>query len=166
MPNISDSMLKMFIHESKQARVVLECAEGIDLDFMPREGMRNLKELANHLAQIPLMDPSVYRGEIENMEQIQAREKELLRDDIAGMISVFDEGVESVKTQFTGMSDEEFLAATMQPFYEQKEKRPWEYYFAEFTTHISMHKMQLWMYLKLAGADVNMMTYYGVPGEA
>ena len=166
MPKISDVMLKMFAHESKQARVVLECAKGIDLDFMPKEGMRSLKTLANHLAQIPLMDPTMYRGEIENMEQAQSKEKELSRNDIDGIISVFDEGVEMVKKQFTGMSDDEYLAATLQPFYEQKEKKSWEYYFAEFTTHISMHKMQLWMYLKLAGADVNMMTYYGVHGES
>ena len=166
MPNVSDVMLKMFLHESKQARVVLECARGIELDFVPKEGMRPLKTLANHLAQIPLMDPAMYRGEIENADQAQTREKELTRDEIDGIISVFDEGVESVKKQFTGMSDDEFLKANLQPFYEQNEKKGWEYYFAEFTTHISMHKMQLWMYLKLAGADVNMMTYYGVPSDS
>ncbi|MFW9889159.1 MAG: hypothetical protein ACFFER_13320 [Candidatus Thorarchaeota archaeon] len=166
MPNISDVMLKMFLHECKQARVVLECAKGLDFDFVPKEGMRPLKTLANHLAQIPSLDPAMYRSEIENMEQAQAREHELSREDIDSIITVFDEGVESVKEQFTGMSDDEYLAANLQPFYEQKEKKSWEYYFAEFTTHISMHKMQLWMYLKLAGADVNMMTYYGVPSES
>jgi uncharacterized damage-inducible protein DinB len=165
MPKISDVMLKMFLHESKQARVVLECARGIDLDFVPKEGMRPLKSLANHLAQIPSLDLAMYRGELENMEQAQEREQELSRDDIDNIISVFDEGIELVEKQFTGMSDDEYLAATLQPFYEKKEKKSWEYYFAEFTTHISMHKMQLWMYLKLAGADVNMMTYYGVPSE-
>ncbi|MHA2142870.1 MAG: hypothetical protein ACXADF_16265 [Candidatus Thorarchaeota archaeon] len=166
MTNISDVMLKMFIHESKQARVVLECAKGTDLDFVPKEGMRPLKALANHLAQIPTMDPSMYRREIENGEQAQEKEKELWRDEIDSIISVFDNGVELVKKQFTGMSNDEFLAATLQPFYEQKEKKSWEYYFAEFTTHVSMHKMQLWMYLKLAGVDVNFLTYYGVPSES
>jgi uncharacterized damage-inducible protein DinB len=166
MPKISDVMLKMFAHESKQARVVLECAKGIGLDFVPKEGMRSLKTLANHLAQIPSMDPAMYRGEIENVEQAQAKEKELSRDDIDSIILVFDEGVELVKKQFTGMPDDEYFAPTLQPFYEQTEKKSWEYFFAEFTTHISMHKMQLWMYLKLAGANVNMMTYYGVPSES
>jgi hypothetical protein len=166
MTKISDVMLDMFVHESKQARVVLECAKDADLDFTPKEGMRTLKSLANHLAQIPSMDPFMYRGVIGNIEQAQAREKELWRDDIDSIISLFDKGIESVKGQFEGMSDDEFLAANLQPFYERKEKKSWAYYFAEFTTHVSMHKMQLWMYLKLAGIDVNMMTYYGVPSES
>ena len=164
MAKISEVMLNMFVHESKQARVVLECAKNTDLDFTPKEGMRPLKSLANHLAQIPSMDPFMYRGVIENGEQAQAREKELWREDIDSIISLFDKGIESVKGQFEGMSDEEFLTANLQPFYEPKKKKSWAYYFAEFTTHVSMHKMQLWMYLKMAGVDVNMMTYYGVQG--
>ncbi|MHA2118375.1 MAG: hypothetical protein ACW98J_05615, partial [Candidatus Thorarchaeota archaeon] len=120
MAKISDVMLDMFVHESKQARVVLECAKNTDLDFTPKEGMRSLKSLANHLAQIPSMDPFMYRGVIENGEQAQAREKELWRDDIHSIISLFDKGIESVKGQFEGMSDEEFLTANLQPFYEPK----------------------------------------------
>ncbi len=164
MVKISYVMLKMFIHESKQARVVLECVKGAELEFVPREGMRPMKALANHLAQIPFMDPTMYRGEIENGEQAQAKEKELWRDGVDDIISIFDDGVESVKNQFTGMSNDEFLAESLQPFYDQKGKKTWAYYFAEFTTHVSMHKMQLWMYLKMAGVEVNMMTYYGVHG--
>ncbi len=165
MPKISDVMLNMFLHESNQAKVVLECAKNTDLNFVPKEGMRPLIALANHLAQIPSMDPYMYRGEIADAEQAQAREKELWRDGIDRIISVFDEGVESVKMYFKDMSDDEFLKANLRPFYEQKEKKSWGHYFAEFTTHIAMHKMQLWMYLKMAGVAVDMMTYYGITSE-
>ncbi len=59
------------------------------------------------------------------------------------------------------MSEKEFFAKTLKPFYQQGDAKNWTYYMPEFITHLAMHKMQLWMYLKLAGADVNMMTYYG-----
>lgn len=165
MTKISDVMLNVFKHEASQARVVLDAAKDADMNFVPKEGMRTLKVLANHLAQIPLLDPSMYRGEIENVEQAQAKEKELWRDSLEDMTALFDDGIKSVEKFFDGMSDDEFMKKDLQPFYASDAKKSWTYYFAEFTTHISMHKMQLWMYLKLAGADVNMMTYYGVPRE-
>ncbi len=59
------------------------------------------------------------------------------------------------------MPDEEFFAKTLKPFYESGPMRSWANYMPEFITHLAMHKMQLWMYLKLAGVEVNMMTYYG-----
>lgn len=166
MTKISDVMLNMFKHEAAQAHVVLGAAQDIDMTYMPIEGMRTLKALANHLAQIPTLDPSMYRAEIEDGEQAQAKEKELWRDELDDIIALFNDGIKSVEAYFDGMSDDAFMEANLQPFYMKDEKKSWAYYFAEFTTHISMHKMQLWMYLKLAGANVNMMTYYGVQGDS
>jgi uncharacterized damage-inducible protein DinB len=161
MSSVIDVLLKVFEHEAAQARCVLAAVKGMDLEFTPKEGMRNLGALANHLAQIPLLDPSFYIGEIADMEQAQMREKELNRNTLEEMLAVFDEGVESVKKRFTGMLEKEFFAKTLKAFYEKGEAKNWAYYMPEFITHIAMHKMQLWMYLKLAGAEVNMMTYYG-----
>ena len=161
MTSVVDVLLKVFDHEAQQARCVLAAIKNTDLDFIPQEGMRPLKALANHLVQIPLLDPIMYVQEISDMKQSQAQGKELNRDTVEEMLVVLDEGVEAVKKRFAGMSEKEFFAKTLKPFYEQGDAKNWAYYMPEFITHIAMHKMQLWMYLKLAGAEVNMMTYYG-----
>jgi len=134
-------------------------------DFVPCTGMRPLITLVNHLAQIPLMDPSVYSSQLGNEEAIQNREKELHRTDINGALGVFDEGIKSVEKRFNKMTEEEFLEKNLRPFYESGDTKNWAYYLPEMTRHIAMHKMQLWMYLKLSGLEVNMMTYYGLADE-
>ena len=161
MSTIIEVLLKVFEHEAQQARCVLAVIKHADLEFTPKEEMRSLGALANHLAQIPLLDPTMYTQEIADVKQAQAREKELNRDTLEEMLAVFDEGIEAVKKRFSGMSEKEFFAKTLKPFYEQGEAKSWAFYMPELITHIAMHKMQLWMYLKLAGAEVNMMTYYG-----
>lgn len=161
MSKTVDVLLAAFEHEAKQARVVIATIQDTDMEYSPQEGMRTLGELANHLAQIPLLDPAMYAQEIPDVEHARAREKELHRKDLDGILTVFDEGVQAVKQRFTGMTDKEFFAKTLKPFYEKTEKN-WAYYLPEFISHIAMHKMQLFMYLKLAGVKVDMMTYYGV----
>ena len=161
MPSAVEVLLNVFEHETSQARCVLAAIQDTDMKYTPMKGMRTLGALANHLAQIPLLDPSMYAQEIKDVEQARAREKELNRSKLADILALFDEGIKVVKTRFSGMSEKEFFAKTLKPFYEQGPEKNWAYYMPEFITHIAMHKMQLWMYLKLAGAKVNMMTYYG-----
>ncbi len=161
MASIVDVLLGVFEHEAGQARCVLAAIQDTDMKFSPKKGMRTLGELANHLAQIPTLDPSMYSHEITDVEQARVREKELNRKKLADILAVFDEGIKAVKDRFTGMADETFFAKTLKPFYETGPEKNWAYFMPEFITHIAMHKMQLWMYLKLAGANVNMMTYYG-----
>lgn len=161
MPSTVEVLLNVFEHEADQARCVLEAIQDHDMKYSPKEGMRTLGEVANHLAQIPLLDPAMYAHEIKDLEQARAREKELTRTKLAEILAVFDEGIKTVKKRFSGMAEKEFFAKTLKPFYEQGPEKNWAYFMPEFITHIAMHKMQLWMYLKQAGADVNMMTYYG-----
>ncbi|MFW9800284.1 MAG: hypothetical protein ACFFD9_07605 [Candidatus Thorarchaeota archaeon] len=161
MNNIAKVLMDNLRHEAKQARVVLETAGGVELDFVPSEGMRTLRELANHLAQIPKNDPMVYSAEIKDDEGIQEMEKKLWRDELAEMTKVLDEGMDEAEARFVGMSDADFLDKKLKPFYEEGPAKNWAYYLPEMIAHIVMHKMQLWMYLKLAGANVDMHTYYG-----
>ncbi|MFX1319173.1 MAG: DinB family protein [Promethearchaeota archaeon] len=163
MPSVVDVLLSVFEHEADQARCVLAAIQDMDMKYTPKEGMRPLSELANHLAQIPLLDPSMYAHEIKDVEQARVREKELNRTKLADILALFDKGIKSVKTRFADMSEKEFFAKTLKPFYEQGPEKNWAYFMPEFITHMAMHKMQLWMYLKLAGAKVDMMTYYGHP---
>jgi uncharacterized damage-inducible protein DinB len=161
MSSTVEVLLTVFEHEADQARCVLEAIQDQDMKYSPLEGMRTLGEVANHLAQIPLLDPAMYAHEIKDVDQARAREQELNRTKLTEILAVFDEGVKAVKKRFSGMAEKKFFAKTLKPFYEQGSEKAWDYYMPEFITHIAMHKMQLWMYLKLAGADVNMMTYYG-----
>jgi uncharacterized damage-inducible protein DinB len=161
MPSIIEVLLESFGLEAKQARCVLDVVKDTDLKFTPKEDLRPLGALANHLAQIPLIDPSLFVSELDTMEKAQAREKELNRKTVKEMLAVFDEGIAAVKNRFTGMKEKEFFAENLQPFYESGPPKSWANFLPDIITHIAMHKMQLWMYLKLAGAKVNMMTYYG-----
>jgi uncharacterized damage-inducible protein DinB len=147
--------------EAKQARCVLSVIKDTQLSYTPKERMRTLGELANHLAQIPHLDPSFFNGEISDFEDARAHEKKMNRETVTDIITIFDEGIESVKNRFSTMTEDVFFAKTLKAFYEQGPKRNWAHYLPEIITHIAMHKMQLWMYLKLTGAKVNMMTYYG-----
>ncbi|MFX1560414.1 MAG: hypothetical protein ACFFBL_07485 [Promethearchaeota archaeon] len=165
MTSIVDVLMDSFKHEARQARVVIDKARIANYDFVPSKGMRTLKELVNHLAQIPLMDPAVYSSELDSEEAFKKRERDLYREDIDSALEVYDEGTESVMKRFSKMSEEDLLEKNLQPFYEAGEKRNWAYYIPEMTRHIAMHKIQLWMYLKLDGLDVNMMTYYGIDTE-
>ena len=160
-----DILMDSFKHEARQARVVIDKARMTNSDFIPTKGMRSLIDLVNHLAQIPLMDPAVYSNELESEEAFQKREKELYSVDIDGVLSMFDEGIKNTEKRFRNMSEKEFLKKNLQPFYESGEKKNWAYYIPEMTRHLAMHKMQLWMYLKLSGLKVDMMTYYGIVTE-
>ncbi len=165
MTGIIDVLMDSFKYEARQARVVINKAKLAKHDFVPTKGMRSLIDLVNHLAQSPLMDPAVYSSELKSVEAAQKREGELYRKDIEGALDVFDEGIERAIQRFSNMSDKELLEKRLLPFYETGERKNWAYYISEMTRHLAMHKMQLWMYLKLNGLDVNMMTYYGIDTE-
>ncbi|MFW9787554.1 MAG: hypothetical protein ACFFE2_10225 [Candidatus Thorarchaeota archaeon] len=165
MTDLVDVLLDSFKHEARQARVVIDKAKMATSDFVPVKGMRSLVDLVNHLVQIPHLDPAVYSSELDSDEAIQKREKELRRNDISDALNLFDEGITSAEKRFSSMPDKEVLEKNMKPFYETGDSKNWAYYIPEMTRHLAMHKMQLWMYLKLSGLDVDMMTYYGVVTE-
>ncbi|RDE12578.1 MAG: hypothetical protein C4K47_07515 [Candidatus Thorarchaeota archaeon] len=162
MVTIASVLLDGFTHEAKQVRVVIEATQGVDPKFQAKQGMRTLVQLSNHLAQSPQMDLAVLLGEIAKPEQAQAMEKKLNRDSLPDILKVFDQGVDSVSKYVKKLTDKEILDPKVKPFYEQGPPKRWVDYLQELTTHMAMHKMQLWMYLKLAGKQVDMMTYYGV----
>lgn len=161
MKSIIEVLLHSFELEAKQARCVLNVIQDADLKYSPKEGLRPLSDLANHLAQVPLIDPSLFDGELDDVDKARAREKELNRSTVKEILAVFDKGVAAIKKQFTGMAEKEFFAETLKPFYDSGPAKSWANFLPEIITHIAMHKMQVWMYLKLSGANVNMMTYYG-----
>jgi hypothetical protein len=165
MAKIANVLLNVFNHEAQQARVVLMTAKSMDLNFVPKQGMRAMREVANHVAQIPSLDPAMYCQEIKSIEEAQVFEKKLVRDSVDEMAKIFDDGVNKVNARFSKMTDVQLMKETLQPCYSKGSPKSWAQYLPELTTHLVMHKMQLWMYLKLAGANVDMMTYYGVEAK-
>lgn len=163
MGKLSQILVGTLERESLQARFVLAAAKDVDLTFSPYEGMRPLLDLANHLAQIPSIDFKFFSNEFKTFEEVHEWEKKLHRSDITSLLAVFDEGIETLKKYFKNLSDKEILEKKLKAFYEEGPEKDWAHYLPEMTTHIAMHKMELWMYLKLAGAPVSMWTYYGVP---
>lgn len=157
----------MLEHESNQTKFVLEAAKTADLKFAPREEMRPLIDLANHIAQIPLIDLMFYSMEFNTFEEVQAMEKELRKESIGELLKVYDQGIVKIKEFISKLSDEHLLENNLKVhlsvFYQDGSEKSWSHYIPEITTHLAMHKMQLWMYLKLAGAPVSWWTYYGIP---
>lgn len=162
MTRLTETLSEMFERESQQVRFVLEAAENADPNFIPYEGMRSLLDLANHVAQIPTLDFKFYTKELETFEEVNEWEKKLARSNIHESLTVFDEGVDNLLTYIKGLSDEQILEKNLKAFYEQGSDKNWAHYLPEITTHLAMHKMQVWMYLKLEGQPVSMWTYYGV----
>jgi hypothetical protein len=162
MGTISKLLLNMLEHESSQTRFVLAAAKETDLSFTPKEGLRPLNDLVNHIAQIPLIDLRFYSMEFKKFEEVQASEKELRKDSIDELLIVYDQGIEKIKKFISKLTDEQLLENNLKAFYQNGPEKSWSHYIPEITTHLAMHKMQLWMYLKLAGAHVSMWTYYGI----
>ena len=164
---ISSILLDMLTNESKQTRHVLESAKHVDLQFTPKAGIRPISDLANHIAQIPLIDLKFYSMEFKTLAEVQATEISGRKNSIDEMLIVYDQGIEKIKAFISKLSDEQLLEnnlkVTLSLFYQDRPEKSWSHYIPEITTHLAMHKMQLWMYLKLTGAPVNMMTYYGIP---
>lgn len=163
MDTIPSILLNMLEHESSQARFVLASVKDVDMQFTPMDSLRTLDDLANHLALSPLIDFYCYTKKFQEVEQIQEMEKQLKSDNIEGMLKVFDKGIGIIKEHISALSNNQALEENLKAVYEQGPDRNWTHYLPEITTHLAMHKMQLWMYLRLAGAPVSMWTYYGVP---
>jgi uncharacterized damage-inducible protein DinB len=163
MGTISKLLLDMLEHESNQARFVLDATKEANLNFAPKEELRPLIDLVNHIAQIPLIDFKFFSTEFKTFEEVRAMEKDLRQETIGEMLTVYDQGIENIKEFISKLSDEQIVENNLKAFYQDGPEKSWTHYIPEITTHLAMHKMQLWMYLKLAGAPVSMWTYYGVP---
>lgn len=163
MGTISKILLDMIDHESRQTRFVMAAAIGSDLNFKPSDEMRSLIDLLNHLAEIPTIDLKFCSMQFNDFEEVHAMEKELRRGTIDELLAIYDKGMETIYEFISKLSDDKLTENSLKPFDQEGLPKSWAHYIPEITTHLAMHKMQLWMYLKLAGVPVSMWTYYGVP---
>jgi len=129
-------------------------------DYRPvaAEGVRirNLSELANHLAQIPQVDTGIMRGLPE--DEIQRLERELLRREPHELIKVLREGHAELNRFMEQMSMAQFEAGSGTAFYGRTQT--YAAWLLEVVTHLYHHRAQLFSYLKLLGYQVDTRTLY------
>jgi uncharacterized damage-inducible protein DinB len=126
-------------------------------NWRPREGMRSLAALANHLAQIPSVDYSLLRGSTE--EQIVALETELTRDNAEGWREVLTAGAAELARYIEHLTHDEYENNSGTAYFGRTQTNA--AWLLEIITHLYHHRSQLFTYLKLNGYAVNTHTLYG-----
>ncbi|GAA5346223.1 hypothetical protein PLACP1_23840 [Planifilum fimeticola] len=127
-------------------------------DFRPADNMRSLGELANHLAQIPLVDLAILQEKSE--EEVRRLESEYASSDPEKLCEWMEEGFQSLCDYMRGLDEETFLTRTTKPFYADHGSTQAKW-LVEIVTHVYHHRAQLFQYLKQLGHPVNMFDLYG-----
>lgn len=127
------------------------------LGYRPREGMRSLAELGNHLAQVPTVDLRLLQGDDEG--QIVELEKQLKREAPEEWIALLKEGAAELSRFIERLSINEFENGSGTAYYGRTQTHA--QWLLEIITHLYHHRAQLFMYLKLNGYPVNTRTLYG-----
>jgi len=163
MKLIKKVLLDSLEDEIKEVRFVIEEVSSIPLNSKLTSETRTILELINHIAQIPRMDIDIYTNKIVTSEQAQKLEQQLNKKTIKDVLKVFDDNCLYLRKHFEKMTDEDLFKENLNPFYEKgKPPKSWTYFLPKITSHLVLHKGVLWSYQKVAGAKVDMFTYYGM----
>lgn len=125
-------------------------------DWRPRENMRSVWELANHLAQIPVIDTLITREATE--QEVMAMEAALKADTAERLLAVWDQGIKAAMELFGTMSAQQFETSQHTSFHGFT--MPAKAWLVEIVTHTFHHRAMLHTYLKLMGAPVDMSYVY------
>lgn len=124
--------------------------------FRPRDNMRTVLELANHLAQIPAIDLAILQSATE--PEIRALEAKLQTNDPEALFQVWSDGVAAVKAHFSTMDATTLATQKGKAFYgHEATMAEW---LLEIVTHTYHHRAQLFTYLKELGRPIDMFTLY------
>lgn len=141
---------------AKNCCKLLEMAKVEHLDYRPKENMRSLRELGNHLAQVPAVDLKIMRGVPES--EVQKLEGSLMRDDPRDWCAVMREGVDELAHFVEHLTYDEYENGSGTAFYGRTQT--YAQWLLEVVTHIYHHRSQFFTYLKLNGYNVNTRTLY------
>ncbi|MBU9711704.1 DinB family protein [Evansella tamaricis] len=129
-----------------------------DWSYRPRENMRSLLEIAQHLVAIPSVDLLILQEGKE--EEVKKLETEIAKaTDADSLIRWMTEGLNDLKEYMNGLSEDEFIHKKTKPFYldHGTEQAKW---LVEIVTHTMHHRSQLFTYLKQTGYEVSMFDLY------
>ncbi|AKG36537.1 DinB family protein [Paenibacillus durus] len=127
-------------------------------DYRPRDNMRSLLELAQHLVSVPSVDLLILQE--HGQPEIRRMEEEINQDSASEKLSAWmDKGFQDLKAYMEGLSEEDFLHKSTKPFYLEhgSVQAKW---LIEIVTHAQHHRAQLFNYMKELGYDVNMFDLY------
>ncbi len=125
--------------------------------FRPREEMRTVLELANHLTQIPLVDLAILQE--RSQEEVHALEQALSASDAPHMRANMENGLNELSAYMSGLSEHDFLHKQSKPFYMEHGSTQAKW-LVEIVTHAFHHRAQLFTYLKESGVAINMFDLY------
>ena len=126
------------------------------LEWRPVESMRTLLEVANHLAQIPSVDLAILNGAPH--AEVQELERALFKTSPAGLGPLWEGGLERLEQFYIALSPGEYAGGIGRAFYGHEATYP--EWLLEIITHGYHHRSQLFTYLKILGAPVDMSTLY------
>ncbi|MDH4617345.1 DinB family protein [Brevibacillus sp. AY1] len=129
-----------------------------DWTYQPRENMRSLLELVQHLVAIPAVDLLILQE--KNQDEVRILEALFADDnDPESLINRMTQDLDKLKAYMEALSDEDFLYKKTTPFYlpHGTEQAKW---LIEIVTHAQHHRGQLFTYLKTKGYEVNMFDLY------
>ncbi len=125
--------------------------------FRPREEMRTVLELANHLTQIPLVDLAILQE--RSQEEVHALEQALSASDAPHMRANMENGLNELSAYMSGLSEHDFLHKQSKPFYMEHGSTQAKW-LVEIVTHAFHHRAQLFTYLKESGLAITMFDLY------
>jgi uncharacterized damage-inducible protein DinB len=126
------------------------------LSWTPREGLRTLKELANHLAQIPAVDLRIIKGDGEL--DIEKFERELDSESADRWCAAMKDGAREVRRFMELLSFDDYENGSATAYFGRTQTHA--RWLLEFVTHAYHHRAQFFMYLKLNGYEVGTRDLY------
>lgn len=150
----------------KATRGLIELTPDDKLDFKPKEGLLTIAQVLKHisggLGAALEMAISKNWPELPGGEMLPPAEKFPRSNSAAEALEEIDKDWELLKKEFEKITDGEFN--------QDKVKVPWMpqpmtylEYMMQALEHLSNHRMQLFIWLKLAGLDLHTGHLYGMP---
>jgi uncharacterized damage-inducible protein DinB len=126
------------------------------LHFRPADGMRDLLELGNHFASVPLVDLAIIQGSPGNV--VETIEDTLHGAGPTDWIEIFDRGVKAAEEYFERLTEEDFETKTTRAHYGPAE--PQCVWLLELINHVYHHRGQLYVYLRMLHVPVGVEHLY------
>ncbi|HEY0828300.1 MAG TPA: DinB family protein [Bacilli bacterium] len=130
-------------------------------EYRPGENMRSLKELANHLVQIPYVDLAIMQEKnSDTVDKLQ--NTDLFTTDPQEMIKIMEQGFMALQDYIVSFTENDLLQKHTKAFYSGEDSNGYSQakWLVEITTHAFHHRGQLFNYLKQLGYQVNMFDLY------
>lgn len=126
------------------------------LEYRPAPGVRTLQELGDHFAAMPLVDLAILQG---NPRQVAVAIEETLHGTgPEEWIDIFTRGVRAAAEYFEGLEEEEFSRRETRAHYGTAHTQ--DVWLFELIAHIYHHRGQLYAYLRMLGAAVDVEHLY------